>query len=80
MQLENYQLLKNLQKRLFVSQEQLRSGLLVMDIKNHQQTAHAPSTIAKIQAVAIGKKLSDTVQTFGSTYRRLDPDKPSPTV
>jgi site-specific DNA-cytosine methylase len=51
-----------------------------MGIKNHQQTAHAPSTIAKIQAVAIGKKLSDTIQTFGSTYRRLDPDKPSPTV
>lgn len=51
-----------------------------MDIKNHQRTAHAPSTIAKIQAVAIGGKLSEIAQTFGSTYRRLDPDKPSPTV
>ncbi len=51
-----------------------------MDIKNHQRTAHAPSTIAKIQAVAIGNKLSNITQTFGSTYRRLDPDKPSPTV
>jgi site-specific DNA-cytosine methylase len=51
-----------------------------MDIKNHQRTAHAPSTIAKIQAVAIGGKLSDITQTFGSTYRRLDPNKPSPTV
>jgi site-specific DNA-cytosine methylase len=51
-----------------------------MDIKNHQKTAHAPSTIAKIQAVAIGNKLSNITQTFGSTYRRLDPHKPSPTV
>lgn len=51
-----------------------------MDIKNHQRTAHAPSTIAKIQAVSIGRKLSEIAQTFGSTYRRLDPDKPSPTV
>jgi site-specific DNA-cytosine methylase len=51
-----------------------------MDIKNHQRTAHAPSTIAKIRAVAIGNKLSNITQTFGSTYRRLDPDKPSPTV
>jgi DNA (cytosine-5)-methyltransferase 1 len=51
-----------------------------MDIKNHQKTAHAPSTIVKIQAVSIGRKLSEVAQTFGSTYRRLDPDKPSPTV
>jgi site-specific DNA-cytosine methylase len=51
-----------------------------MGIKNHQRTAHAPSTIAKIRAVAIGNKLSNITQTFGSTYRRLDPDKPSPTV
>ena len=51
-----------------------------MDIKNHQKTAHAPSTIAKIQTVAIGSKLSDFAQSFGSTYRRLDPNKPSPTV
>ncbi len=51
-----------------------------MDIKNHQKTAHAPSTIAKIQAVKIGTKLSDFTKSFGSTYRRLDPDKPSPAV
>lgn len=51
-----------------------------MDIKNHQQTAHAPSTIAKIKKVPIGCKLSDIEKTFGSTYRRLDPNKPSPTI
>jgi site-specific DNA-cytosine methylase len=51
-----------------------------MDIKNHQQTAHSPSTLEKIKLVPIGGKLSDIVQTFGSTYRRLDPNKPSPTV
>lgn len=51
-----------------------------MDIKNHQQTAHSPSTLEKILQVPIGGKLSDIVQTFGSTYRRLDPNKPSPTV
>jgi site-specific DNA-cytosine methylase len=51
-----------------------------MDIKNHQQTAHSPSTLEKIVQVPIGGKLSDIVKTFGSTYRRLDPNKPSPTV
>jgi DNA (cytosine-5)-methyltransferase 1 len=51
-----------------------------MDIKNHQQTAHSPSTLEKISIVPIGGKLSDIAQTFGSTYRRLDPNKPSPTV
>lgn len=51
-----------------------------MGIKNHQKTAHAPTTIKKIKAVPIGGKLSDVAQTFGSTYRRLDPNKPSPTV
>jgi site-specific DNA-cytosine methylase len=51
-----------------------------MDIKNHQQTAHSPSTLEKIKLVPIGGKLSDIIQTFGSTYRRLDPNKPSPTV
>ncbi len=51
-----------------------------MDIKNHQQTAHSPSTLDKIKIVPIGGKLSDILQTFGSTYRRLDPNKPSPTV
>ncbi|MBI1286807.1 MAG: modification methylase [Flavobacteriales bacterium] len=49
-------------------------------IKNHQKTAHSPSTMEKIEMVPIGGKLSDILQTFGSTYRRLDPDKPSPTV
>lgn len=51
-----------------------------MDIKNHQKTAHSPSTLEKIELVPIGGKLSDIIQTFGSTYRRLDPNKPSPTV
>jgi len=47
---------------------------------NHVATAHAPTTIAKIRLVAVGGKLSQQTKTFGSTYRRLDPDKPSPTV
>ncbi|QWE27918.1 DNA cytosine methyltransferase [Polynucleobacter sp. AM-7D1] len=51
-----------------------------MAIKNHQQTAHSPSTLKKIKKVRSGQKLSDTEQTFGSTYRRLNPNKPSPTV
>lgn len=51
-----------------------------MGIKNHERTAHAPSTVAKIMLVPVGGKLSDIFQTFGSTYRRLDPTKPSPTV
>lgn len=51
-----------------------------MAIKNHQKTAHSPSTLAKIEIVPIGGKLSDVTKTFGSTYRRLDPNKPSPTV
>ena len=49
-------------------------------VANHQVTAHSPSTLEKIQKVSIGSKLSDIEKTFGSTYRRLDPDKPSPTV
>lgn len=49
-------------------------------IKNHQVTAHSPSTLEKIRKVGIGQKLSDIEKTFGSTYRRLDPNKPSPTV
>ncbi|MCR5448355.1 MAG: DNA cytosine methyltransferase [Solobacterium sp.] len=49
-------------------------------IPNHQVTAHSPSTLEKIKKVPIGKKLSDIEKTFGSTYRRLDPNKPSPTV
>jgi DNA (cytosine-5)-methyltransferase 1 len=51
-----------------------------MAIKNHTQTAHSPSTLEKIKLVQIGKKLSDVKKTFGSTYRRIDPNKPSPTV
>ena len=51
-----------------------------MDIKNHQKTALAPSTLEKIKVVPIGGKLSHIKKTFGSTYRRLDPNKPSPTV
>ena len=51
-----------------------------MAIKNHKKTAHSPSTLEKIKMVPIGGKLSDITKTFGSTYRRLDPHKPSPTV
>jgi site-specific DNA-cytosine methylase len=51
-----------------------------MDIKNHQQTAHSPSTLKKISDVPVGGKLSQTEKTFGSTYRRLNPNRPSPTV
>jgi site-specific DNA-cytosine methylase len=51
-----------------------------MAIKNHQQTAHSPSTLAKIKAVPIGGKLADNQKSFGSTYRRLKPGFPSPTV
>ncbi len=51
-----------------------------MVIKNHQKTAHAPSTLKKIKTVKQGDKLSNSQRTFGSTYRRLDPDLPSPTV
>jgi len=51
-----------------------------MGIKNHQMTAHAPSTLEKIKSVPIGDKLSNHKKTFGSTYRRLTPGMPSPTV
>ena len=49
-------------------------------LKNHVVTAHSPSTLAKIKKVPIGGKLSDIEQIYGSTYRRLDPNKPSFTV
>lgn len=49
-------------------------------LKNHVRTAHAPSTIIKIQKVPRGSKLAKIEKTFGSTYRRLDPDTVSPTV
>jgi site-specific DNA-cytosine methylase len=51
-----------------------------MGIKNHQMTAHSPSTIEKIQSVPKGDKLVNYKKTYGSTYRRLAADKPSPTV
>lgn len=51
-----------------------------MAIKNHQMTAHSPTTLEKIKSVPIGDKLSTQQKTFGSTYRRLAPNKPSPTV
>jgi site-specific DNA-cytosine methylase len=51
-----------------------------MAIKNHEQTAHSPSTLDKICRVRQGDKLSSQEKTFGSTYRRLDPELPSPTV
>lgn len=50
------------------------------ELKNHQQTAHSPTTLEKIRKVPVGGKLSNHQQTFGSTYRRLDPAQPSPTV
>lgn len=52
----------------------------IKEVKNHVVTAHSPSTLEKIKKVPIGGKLADVEQTFGSTYRRLDPNKPSPTV
>jgi len=51
-----------------------------MAIKNHQMTAHSLTTLEKIKLVAVGEKLSSTKKTFGSTYRRLSPNEPSPTV
>jgi site-specific DNA-cytosine methylase len=51
-----------------------------MAIKNHQETAHSPSTLEKIKAVSVGSKLSKTAKTFGSTYRRLDPNEPCATI
>jgi len=51
-----------------------------MGIKNHQMTAHSPTTLDKIKSVPIGDKLSSQQKTFGSTYRRLNPNLPSPTV
>lgn len=49
-------------------------------LPNHVVTAHSPSTVEKMRRVPIGGKLSDTEQVYGSTYRRLDPNKPSYTV
>lgn len=49
-------------------------------IPNHLVTAHSPSTLEKIKKVPIGCKLSDIEKIYGSTYRRLDPNKPSYTV
>lgn len=49
-------------------------------LPNHVMTAHSPSTLDKIMKVPQGGKLADIEPSFGSTYRRLDPDSPSPTV
>lgn len=49
-------------------------------LPNHQTTAHSPSTLEKIKKVPIGGRLADVEKTYGCTYRRLDPNKPSPTV
>lgn len=49
-------------------------------LPNHVVTAHSPSTLAKIKKVPIGGKLADIEQIYGSTYRRLDPNRPSFTV
>lgn len=49
-------------------------------LTNHVATAHSPSTLEKIRKVPIGGKLADIEQIYGSTYRRLDPNKPSYTV
>lgn len=51
-----------------------------MVIENHVETAHAPSTLEKIRSVRAGFKLAKFAKTFGSTYRRLSLDLPSPTV
>ncbi len=51
-----------------------------MAIKNHVVTAHAPSTLEKIKKVPPGRKLSEIDKTFGSTYRRLSPSRPCPTI
>ena len=50
------------------------------NLPNHVVTAHSPSTIEKIKKVPIGGKLADIEQIYGSTYRRLDPNRPSFTV
>ncbi len=49
-------------------------------LPNHVATAHSPTTVAKMRCVPIGGKLSDVARIYGSTYRRLDPQKPSFTV
>lgn len=54
--------------------------MAIEHIPNHVVTAHSPSTIEKIKKVPIGGKLSDIEKIYGSTYRRLDPEKPSFTV
>jgi site-specific DNA-cytosine methylase len=49
-------------------------------IENHVATAHSEVVLEKIRMVSNGNKLNDQKKTFGSTYRRLSPHKPSPTV
>lgn len=50
------------------------------NLPNHVVTAHSPSTLEKIRKVPIGGKLADIEKIYGSTYRRLDPNRPSFTV
>ena len=53
---------------------------MASSLPNHQATAHSITTLEKIRKVRIGEKLGDHQKSFGSAYRRLDPDLPSPTV
>lgn len=53
---------------------------MASNIPNHQSTAHSVTTLEKIRKVKIGEKLGDHQKSFGSAYRRLEPDRPSPTV
>lgn len=49
-------------------------------VANHVATAHSEVVLEKIRMVTRGRKLSLSKRTFGSTYRRLAPELPSPTV
>ena len=53
---------------------------MASSLPNHQSTAHSSPTLEKIRKIQIGEKLSDYQKSFGSTYRRIEPDEPSPTV
>ena len=44
-----------------------------MDIKNHQRTAHSPSTIKKIKSVKIGEKLSSKAIKFWLDISQTSP-------
>jgi len=47
---------------------------------NHEATQHNAASIAKMRSVPIGGRLSDKTKAYRSSYHRLDPNKPSPTV